>query len=55
MPPEDFLTPANILPGDWTEMKERVILPYLHDKVRQPDGDVNSLERRLADWVRARR
>jgi ABC-type glycerol-3-phosphate transport system substrate-binding protein len=51
MPPQDFLSPPNILPGNWIELKERVILPYLHDRARQPNkNDIIPLERRLADW-----
>jgi len=56
MPPEDFLTPANTLPGDWIPLKERIILPYLHDRVRQPEREgFYPLERRVADWVRVNR
>ena len=56
MPPEDFLSPANILPGSWMTLKERVILPYLHDRARQETNDgVYQLERRLADWLRVNR
>ena len=56
MPPEDFLSPANILPGNWTTIKERVILPYLHDRARQDGTErVYQLERRLADWLRVNR
>jgi ABC-type glycerol-3-phosphate transport system substrate-binding protein len=51
MPPQDFLSPPNILPSNWIDLKERVILPYLHDRARQPDkNDIIPLERRLADW-----
>jgi ABC-type glycerol-3-phosphate transport system substrate-binding protein len=53
MPPQDFLSPPNILPSNWMAMKERVILPYLHDRARQPDNsELSPLERRLADWQR---
>jgi len=56
MPPQDFLSPANILPSNWMALKERVVLPYLHDRARQPDNnDILPLERRLADWRRVNR
>ena len=53
IPPADFLSPANILPGNWSALKERVILPYLHDRARQSNQEgLYYLERRLADWQR---
>jgi len=56
MPPAEFLSPANVLPVNWMTLKERVILPYLHDRVRQPgQEDVYPLERSLADWLRTNR
>jgi ABC-type glycerol-3-phosphate transport system substrate-binding protein len=55
MPPQDFFSPPNILPGNWMTLKERVILPYLHDRARQPKDEINSLERRLSDWQRINR
>ena len=56
MLPEDFLSPANILPGNWLVLKERVILPYLRDRVRSAGrAEVYPLERRLADWLRVNR
>jgi ABC-type glycerol-3-phosphate transport system substrate-binding protein len=55
-PPEDSLSPANILPRDWTVLKERVILPYLHERIRRINRDeVPPLERRIADWHRLNR
>ncbi|MDR2435486.1 MAG: hypothetical protein LBD47_13100 [Treponema sp.] len=56
MPPEDFLSPANILPSNWTALKERVILPYLRDRARSPDRSyVYPLEYRLIDWQKVNR
>jgi len=56
MPPAEFLSPANVLPVNWMVLKERVILPYLHDRVRHPgQDDVYPLERCLADWLRTNR
>jgi hypothetical protein len=56
MPPGSFLSPPNILPRSWTAMKEQVILPYLHDRIRSgARPDVRSLDRRLRDWMRLNR
>jgi ABC-type glycerol-3-phosphate transport system substrate-binding protein len=56
MPPQEFLSPSNILPSNWMTLKERVVLPYLHDRARQPDNNgIIPLERRLADWQRLNR
>jgi len=56
MPPSEFLSPPNILPVNWISMKERVILPYLHDRARHPNQEeIYQLERRLADWQRVNR
>jgi ABC-type glycerol-3-phosphate transport system substrate-binding protein len=56
MPPGSFLSPPNILPRNWMAMKERVILPYLHDRIRSGNRpDIRSLDRRLRDWTRLNR
>ena len=56
MPPEDFLSPAGILPNDWAAIKERVVLPYLNERALRPDGSgMIPLETRLADWARLNR
>jgi hypothetical protein len=37
-------------------VKEKVILPYLKDRVRYAGtGEIRSLERRIADWYRLNR
>jgi hypothetical protein len=56
MPPEDFLSPANILPRNWTSLKERIILPYLHECIHKTGGKaIIPLERRISDWYRLNR
>lgn len=56
MPPESFLSPPAILPRNWMSVKERVILPYLHDRIRsQSREEIRSLERRITDWYRLNR
>jgi hypothetical protein len=56
MPPSEYLTPSNILPGNWAAIKERVVLPYLHDRARSEKADeISPLERRLLDYMRVHR
>jgi len=56
MPPDNFLAPTNILPQNWLTVKERVILPYLRDRIRHSNREeVRPLERRLIDWYRLNR
>ena len=53
MPPETSLSPANILPRNWMTIKDRVILPYLRERIRHENRDeVRPLERRVTDWYR---
>jgi ABC-type glycerol-3-phosphate transport system substrate-binding protein len=53
MPPESFLTPPQILPQEWRMIKETVVLPYLHERVRADKAsDVRSLESRMQEWFR---
>jgi ABC-type glycerol-3-phosphate transport system substrate-binding protein len=56
IPPSEFLSASNILPRNWAVIKERVILPYLHDRARiRPPEETISLEKRLAEWQRVNR
>jgi ABC-type glycerol-3-phosphate transport system substrate-binding protein len=56
MPPEAFLSPPNILPWNWTAIKEAVILPYLRKRIRASGRtEVRSLEKQLTDWLRLNR
>ena len=56
MPPENYLSPSNILPRNWMTIKERVILPYLRERIRHSSREeVRPLERRIADWYRLNR
>jgi len=56
MPPESSLSPSNVLPRNWMTIKERVILPYLRERIRHTNRDeVRSLERRISDWYRLNR
>ncbi|MDR0561854.1 MAG: hypothetical protein LBG73_04115 [Spirochaetaceae bacterium] len=53
IPPTGFLTPPRILPYNWTDLKERVILPYLLEKIRAEDpATVRPLKKQIADWYR---
>ncbi|MDR2376651.1 MAG: extracellular solute-binding protein [Treponema sp.] len=56
IPPEDQLVPPNVLPGNWPALKEKVILPYMHDRIRHDNKeDVAPLEQRINDWIRLNR
>jgi ABC-type glycerol-3-phosphate transport system substrate-binding protein len=56
MPPPEFLIPPNVLPENWTLIKERVIFPYLHERARKESGEeIYPLENRLSDWMRMNR
>jgi ABC-type glycerol-3-phosphate transport system substrate-binding protein len=56
MPPESFLSPPNILPRNWMVIKEKVILPYLRERIRRPNREeLRPLEKRIADWHRLNR
>ena len=53
LPPESSLSPPNILPRNWMTIKQRVILPYLRERVRHSSREeVRPLERRISDWYR---
>jgi len=56
MPPVELFAQPAVLPRSWASIKERVILPYLHDQVRSNNAEETTpLERRLADWMRQNR
>jgi ABC-type glycerol-3-phosphate transport system substrate-binding protein len=56
MPPESFLSPPNILPRNWMLIKERVILPYLRERIRSSSREkVRPLEKRIVEWYRLNR
>jgi ABC-type glycerol-3-phosphate transport system substrate-binding protein len=56
MPPSENFLPPGVLPGNWAAIKERVVLPYLHDRTRKERADETyPLARRLSDWMRINR
>jgi ABC-type glycerol-3-phosphate transport system substrate-binding protein len=56
IPPQDNLAPPNVLPRNWPDLKEKVILPYMHDRVRHDNKEETApLEQRLSDWIRLNR
>jgi ABC-type glycerol-3-phosphate transport system substrate-binding protein len=56
MPPADFLSPPNILPRNWMTIKERVILPYMRDRIRHNGSEtMRYLDERLTEWSRINR
>ena len=52
MPPSEYFMPPNVLPTNWSIIKERVILPYLSEQARKGSNSENSLERQVSDWMR---
>ena len=53
IPPEAYLSPANILPWNWTALKENCIHDYFRERSRAAARDnIYPLERRIADWLR---
>jgi hypothetical protein len=45
-----------VLPYNWPALKEKVLLPYMHDRVRHTGREeITSLERRINDWTRINR
>ncbi|MDR1231638.1 MAG: hypothetical protein LBK61_09585 [Spirochaetaceae bacterium] len=54
IPPPDKITAPGVFPSFFPEIKERVILPYLREKIRLRDSSskLRPLDLRLADWVR---
>jgi ABC-type glycerol-3-phosphate transport system substrate-binding protein len=56
MPPSEYFTHPNILPANWLVIKERVALPYLHERARKEYTDeIYPLEHRLSDWMKMNR
>jgi hypothetical protein len=52
-PPDEMIVSPGVFPPFFPEIKERVIMPYLREKIREDDaGKARSLELRLSDWVR---
>jgi hypothetical protein len=53
IPPEEKLVSPGVFPPFFPEIKERVILPYLREKIRQNNSpNTRPLELRFSDWVR---
>ncbi|MHC6201750.1 extracellular solute-binding protein [Breznakiellaceae bacterium SP9] len=56
MPPADALSPPNILPRHWTTLKEKVLFPYLRERIRYAgSGEFRPLDRRIFEWNRLQR
>lgn len=55
LPPTDDLAVPRILPNNWELCKEEIVIPFLVDAASAPpgkEGDVESLEHRIADWLK---
>ena len=60
LPTEDLLSPPNILSSNWMVIRERAIVPYLRERIRQQgEGDtrpdIRPLDQRINDWNRLSR
>ena len=51
LPPENLLSPPNVLSSNWMVIRERAIVPYLQERIRQTQG-VRPLDQRINDWNR---
>ena len=49
-PPAASLAPFSTLPGDWSEIKSAVVLPYMRDKLRNESGGADTLGERFTEW-----
>jgi ABC-type glycerol-3-phosphate transport system substrate-binding protein len=52
IPPDDSLRAPPPLPWNWSNLKERVIVPYIRERVKTDEAPTRNLEQRLADWAR---
>ena len=52
LPLSDFLTPSDVLSQNWPELKEKIIIPYILDECRNPQGTDVSLEKYITDWLK---
>lgn len=51
LPTAEYLSPPNILPASWEDIKNQVIVPYLADCLKQSENiEILSLEQRILDW-----
>jgi ABC-type glycerol-3-phosphate transport system substrate-binding protein len=51
VPPSDYLSPPDILPSSWMELKQKVILPWLRESAAGI-AETTSMEQRLIEWRR---
>jgi len=53
MPPQEYYASTSILPSNWLILKERIVMPYLNERVRMDrQNEAYPMERRIADWIR---
>ncbi len=52
LPAENFITMPYILPYQWPNIKDRVIIPYLTESTSTAVENPRSLEERILDWTK---
>ena len=53
LPTADYLSPPNILPARWEDIKKRVVIPYLEEVVAAETPEtVKDMETRMKSWVK---
>jgi hypothetical protein len=57
VPSEDYLSSPNILPRVWLSLKEKVVLPYLHNCIHDNSAEypASVLQERIREWYRLNR
>jgi len=53
LPPADSLAPPNVLPGDWPELKDKVVGPWLVEVTSHESGVSQDLGKKLEEQIAA--
>ncbi|MDR2601515.1 MAG: hypothetical protein LBC53_03565 [Spirochaetaceae bacterium] len=52
LPPDDYLLKPKTFSSNWPDVKERVITPYIRERVKTEGEPARPLDQRLAEWTR---